>query len=195
MYQNRWVNVNGWTYHADNNGHLWFPRWYSQFTPAYYGEGCSVFSLAMLLSPKEYINTNYALQLLSYRQGGNISTGAGFSIIIQPNSLVELAHHFDSSVRNISGSSVQDIINIVNSGHPVQYYGYSSYERSYAHRNHNKVIVGYINGYFRIFDPCYWSVNDGWYSRGGNAFDYGAKSWVSVAQFSREYAGQAITVD
>ncbi|WP_267202223.1 KxYKxGKxW signal peptide domain-containing protein [Limosilactobacillus kribbianus] len=195
MYQNRWVNVYGWTYHADNSGHLWFPRWYSQFTPAFYGEGCSVFSLAMLLSPKEYINTNYALQLLSRRQSGNLVNGAGFSIIIQPNSLVELAHHFDPTVRNISGSSVSDIINWVNAGHPVQYYGYSSYERSYAHRNHNKVIVGYRNGYFRIYDPCYWSTADGWYSRGGNAYDYGAMAWVPVSQFSREYAGQAITVD
>lgn len=195
MYQNRWVNVYGWTYHADNNGHLWFPRWYSQFTPAFYGEGCSVFSLAMLLSPKEYINTNYALQLLAQRQAGNLVTGAGFSVIIQPNSLVELAHHFDPTVRNISGSSVSDIISWINAGHPVQYYGYSSYERSYAHRNHNKVIVGYRNGYFRIYDPCYWSTADGWYSRGGNAYDYGAMAWVSVSQFSREYAGQAITVD
>lgn len=192
MYQNRWVNVDGWIYHADNSGHLWFPRWYSQWHPAV-PEGCSVFSLAMLLSPKEYINLNYACQLLQPRQSGNIYTGAGFYLIIQPDSLVELAHHFDKSVRNISGSSVQDIINIINSGHPVEYYGYSAYERGYQHRNHAKVIVGYRNGMFRVFDPCYGNENQG--SMGMNAFDYGAKSWISVKQFSREYAGQAITVD
>lgn len=190
LYQNRWVNVNGWTYHADNSGRLWFPQWYSQFPVA---EGCSVYSLAMMLSPKEYINMSYALQLLQPRQSGNIYTGAGFSLVIQPDSLVDIAHHFDSSVRNISGSSVQDIINIVNSGRPVEYYGYSRYESMYWARNHCKVIVGYQNGYFRVFDPCYNYASQP--SSGWNAYDYGAKSWISVAQFAREYAGQAITVD
>ena len=193
LYQNRWVNVNGWTYHADNSGRLWFPQWYSQFRPYGVAEGCSIFSLAMLLSPKEYINIPYACQLLQSRQSGNIYTGAGFSLIIQPDSLVELAHHFDSSVRNISGSSVQDIINIINSGHPVEYYGFSAYERTYWHRNHAKVIVGYQNGWFRVFDPCYGYATQG--SMGMNSFDYGAKSWITTAQFAREYAGQAITVD
>lgn len=190
LYQNRWVNVNGWTYHADNSGRLWFPQWYSQFPV---GEGCSVYSLAMMLSPKEYINMGYAVNLLQYRQAGNVYNGAGFYLIIQPNSLVELAHHFDSSVRNISGSSVQQIIDTINSGRPVLYYGYSRYERSYAHHNHAKVIVGYQNGWFRVFDPCYSYASQG--SFGWNAFDYGAKSWITVSQFAREYAGQAITVD
>lgn len=190
LYQNRWVNVNGWTYHADNSGRLWFPQWYSQFPVA---EGCSVYSLAMLLSPKEYINMGYALNLLQPRQSGNIYTGAGFRLVIQPDSLVDLAHHFDSSVRNISGSSVQDIINIINSGHPVEYYGYSRYENTYWARNHCKVIVGYQNGWFRIFDPCYNYASQG--SSGWNAYDYGAKGWITTAQFAREYAGQAITVD
>lgn len=190
LYQNRWVNVNGWTYHADNSGRLWFPQWYSQFPVA---EGCSVYSLAMLLSPKEYINMGYALNLLQPRQSGNIYTGAGFRLVIQPDSLVDLAHHFDSSVRNISGSSVQDIINIINSGHPVEYYGYSRYENTYWARNHCKVIVGYQNGWFRIFDPCYNYASQG--SFGWNAYDYGAKGWITTAQFAREYAGQAITVD
>lgn len=190
MYQNRWVNVNGWTYHADNSGHLWFPQWYSQNPVA---EGCSVASLAMLLSPKEYINLLYAYSLLQPRQSGNIYTGAGFSLVIQPASLVELAHHFDSSVRNISGSSVQDIINTINSGHPVEYYGYSRYESRYWARNHCKVIVGYYNGRFRVYDPCYGYANQG--SFGWNAYDYGAKGWITVDQFAREYAGQAITVD
>lgn len=190
LYQNRWVNVNGWTYHADNSGRLWFPQWYSQFPVA---EGCSVYSLAMLLSPKEYINMGYALNLLQYRQSGNIYTGAGFRLVIQPSSLVDIAHHFDSSVRNISGSSVQDIINTVNSGHPVLYYGYSRYENTYWARNHCKVIVGYQNGWFRVFDPCYNYAGQG--SSGWNAYDYGAKGWITTGQFSREYAGQAITVD
>ena len=190
LYQNRWVNVNGWTYHADNGGRLWFPQWYSQFPVA---EGCSVYSLAMLLSPKQYINMGYALNLLQYRQAGNIYNGAGFSVVIQPDSLVELAHHFDSSVRNISGSSVQDIINIINSGRPVEYYGYSRYENNYWSHNHCKVIVGYQNGWFRVFDPCYSYASQG--SSGWNAYDYGAKAWITTSQFAREYAGQAITVD
>ncbi|WP_251575783.1 C39 family peptidase [Limosilactobacillus agrestimuris] len=190
LYQNRWVNVNGWTYHADNSGRLWFPQWYSQFPV---GEGCSVYSLAMMLSPKEYINMGYEVNLLQYRQAGNVYNGVGFYLIIQPDSLVELAHHFDSSVRNISGSSVRQIIDTINSGRPVLYYGYSRYERSYAHHNHAKVIVGYQNGWFRIFDPCYSYASQG--SFGWNAFDYGAKSWITVSQFAREYAGQAITVD
>ena len=190
MYQNRWVNVNGWTYHADNSGRLWFPQWYSQFPV---GEGCSVYSLAMMLSPKEYINMGQAVNLLQYRQAGNVYNGAGFYLIIQPDSLVELAHHFDASVRNISGSSVQEIIDTINSGRPVLYYGYSRYESSYTHHNHAKVIVGYQNGWFRIFDPCYSYANQG--SFGWNAYDYGAKGWITTAQFAREYGGQAITVD
>lgn len=190
LYQNRWVNVNGWTYHADNSGRLWFPQWHTQDPVA---EGCSVASLATLLSAKENINMSYGYNLLQSRQSGNIYTGAGFSLVIQPNSLVELAHHFDSSVRNISGSSVQDIINVINSGHPVEYYGYSRYENTYWARNHCKVIVGYQNGWFRVFDPCYAYATQG--SFGWNAYDYGAKGWITTAQFAREYAGQAITVD
>lgn len=189
LYQNRWVNIGGWTYHADSNGHLWFPQWYTQFPVL---EGCSVASLGMLLSAKEYIPWNYAYNLLQGRQGGDIYSGAGFSRVIQPGSLVELARHFDSSVRDISGSSVQDIINLVNSGHPVEYYGYSRYENRYWSHNHCKVIVGYQNGWFRVYDPCYYYASQG--STGMNAFDYGAKAWITTAQFAREYAGQAITV-
>ena len=147
----------------------------------------------MLLSAKEYINTSYAVQLLQSRQGGNVYTGAGFTKIIQPDSLVELAHHFDNSVKNISGSSVQDIINQVNSGHPVQYWGYSAYEMWYIFHNHCKVIVGYQNGWFRVYDPGYFHVYEG--SHHKNSFDYGPISWITVSQFEREYGGQAITVD
>lgn len=193
LYQNRWVNVDGWTYHADDNGRLWFPQWYSQFTPNFVAEGSSIYSLAIMLSPKEYINIPYALGLLQQDQSGDIYSGSGFSKIIQPGDLVTIAHQFDSSVRDISGSGVQDIINLVNSGHPVQYYGYSAYENTNWARNHNKVIVGYQNGYFRVYDPCYWYASEG--SSGRNAYDYGAKSWISVSQFTKEYAGQAITVD
>lgn len=190
MYRNRWVNVGGWTYHADNSGRLWFPQWYTQFPV---NEGCAVVSLAMMLSPKEYFNWSYAFQLLQQRQSGNIYTGAGFRRVIQPGPLVDLAHHFDSSVHDISGSSVQDIINLVQSGHPVEYFGYSRYEQYYLSHNHCKVIVGYQNGWFRVYDPCYYSANQG--STGWNAYDYGAKAWITTAQFAREYAGQAITVD
>lgn len=197
MYRNRWVNINGYTGHADNSGHVWYPEYRSQFSPTFVAEGCSVYSLAMLLSAKQYINIPYALSLLQQRQSGNIYSGAGFSLIIQPNSLVDLAHHFDSSVRNITGSSVQDIINLVNAGHPVQYYGYSSYERSYANKNHNKVIVGYRNGYFRVYDPCYWSAGSGAYTEGRNSYDWGAEAWVSISRFESDYYPnrQAITVD
>lgn len=193
MYRNRWVNVGGWTYHADNSGRLWFPQWYSQFASPYAAEGCSVFATAIMLSPKEYINIPYALSLLQQRQAGNIYSGAGFSVVIQPNSLVDLARHFDGSVTNISGSSVQDIINTVNSGRPVLYYGYSRYENLYWNHNHCKVIVGYQNGWFRIYDCCYNYASQG--STGWNAYDYGAKGWITTSQFSREYAGQALTVN
>lgn len=193
MYQNHWVNVNGWTYHADNSGRLWFPQWYSQFSSPYAAEGCSVFATAIMLSPKEYINIPYALSLLQQRQAGNIYSGAGFSVVIQPNSLVDLARHFDGSVTNISGSSVQDIINTVNSGRPVLYYGYSRYENLYWNHNHCKVIVGYQNGWFRVYDCCYNYASQG--STGWNAYDYGAKGWITTSQFTREYAGQAITVN
>ncbi len=190
LYQNRWVNVNGWVYHADNSGRLWFPQWYTQFPIA---EGCSVATLAMMLSPKRYINWSYAMSLLQQRQAGDIYTGAGFYQVIQPASLVELAHHFDSSVRNISGTSVQGIIETVLAGHPVEYWGYSRYETYYVAHNHCKLIVGYQNGWFEVYDPCYNYASQG--STGWNSFDYGAKAWISTAQFAREYVGSAITVD
>ena len=172
-----------------HNGRLWFPEWYTQFPVA---EGCSVASLAMMLSPKRYINWSYALSLLQARQAGDIYSGVGFSRVIQPGALVDLAHHFDASVRDISGSSVQTIIDTVLAGHPVEYYGYSHYENRYWSHNHCKVIVGYQNGWFRVYDPCYNYASQG--SSGWNAFDYGAKGWITTAQFAREYAGQAITV-
>ena len=122
------------------------------------------------------------------------NTGA-FSGIIPAGALAWLAYkNIDSSVRDISGKDLSQIASIVATGHPVLYYGFSSFERMYGNRNHAKVIIGESNGYFHVLDPCYWGRGQGAHSMGGNAYDTGADSWRSWGSVASEYNGSAITI-
>ena len=192
LVTNQFVQHNGQTYYALSNGVLNAPRYFSQFSPIYAPEGCSVASLAMLLSIKnEYFNLAYAYNHLP-QYGGAYNTGA-FRGIISPEALTNYAHNWDSNVRNITGSSLTDISRLVWAGHPVLYYGMSSFERA-GQRNHAKVIVGENNGYFHVYDPCYWNQGQRAHTAGGNAYDWGADSWQSWGAVASEYIGRAITI-
>ena len=192
LVTNQFVQHGGQTYYALSNGVLNAPRYFSQFTPIYAPEGCAVASLAMLLSIKnEYFNLADAYNNLP-QYGGVYNTGA-FRGIISPEALTNYAHKWDSNVRNITGSSLEDISRLVWAGHPVLYYGMSSFERA-GQRNHAKVIVGENNGYFHIYDPCYWNQGQRAHTAGGNAYDWGADSWQSWGAIASEYIGKAITI-
>ena len=192
LVTNQFVQHGGQTYYALSNGVLNAPRYFSQFTPIYAPEGCAVASLAMLLSIKnEYFNLADAYNNLP-QYGGVYNTGA-FRGIISPEALTNYAHKWDSNVRNITGSSLEDISRLIWAGHPVLYYGMSSFERA-GQRNHAKVIVGENNGYFHIYDPCYWNQGQRAHTAGGNAYDWGADSWQSWGAVASEYIGKAITI-
>ena len=187
MYVRNFVNVNGQTYYAGNNGVLMAPRYISQLTPIFAGWGCAVASSAMLMSIKgENLDLWYAY---SHEPQAGVFNGVGFTRVISANNLTNYMRQFDGGFRNISGSSIDQIKNLVNSGHPVLYYGYSSYEYSYAWKNHCKVIVGYSNGKFHIYDPCYYGQYDGPNTRGHGHYDLGADQWRTESQLAAEYYG------
>ena len=187
MYVRNFVNVNGQTYYAGNNGVLMAPRYVSQLTPINAGWGCAIAASAMLMSIKgENLNLWYAY---SHEPQAGVFNGVGFTRVISANNLTNYMRQFDGGFRNISGSSIDQIKNLVNSGHPVLYYGYSSYEYSYAWKNHCKVIVGYSNGKFHIYDPCYYGQYDGPNTRGHGHYDLGADQWRTESQLAAEYYG------
>ncbi|MBC8743170.1 C39 family peptidase [Lactobacillus sp. Marseille-P7033] len=192
LVTNQFVQHNGQTYYALPDGILNAPKYFSQFTPIYAPEGCAVASLAMLLSIKnKYFNLANAYNNLP-QYGGVYNTGA-FRGIISPDALTRYAHNWDSNVQNITGASLTEVSKLVWAGHPVLYYGMSSFERA-GQRNHAKVIVGENNGYFHIFDPCYWGQGQRAHTAGGNAYDWGADSWQSWGAVASEYIGRAITI-
>ena len=74
------------------------------------------------------------------------------------------------------------------------YYGYSSYQKDDV-RNHVKVITGYKDNKFLVYDPLYYTEDAKAGSNGPNKkYDRGAKHWVSVSEFNKEYNKQAIVV-
>ena len=84
----------------------------------------------------------------------------------------------------------------VQGGSPVLYYGFSSYQKpGDNHRNHCKVIVGYRKGKFLVYDPLYYSANDGAGTGGKNMnYDHGAKAWLKKATIQQEFCHKAITI-
>ena len=130
-------------------------------------------------------------------QDGNPYTGAGFTRVILSNALTNYAHQLgDKNVRDISGASLDTIANLVLDGHPVLYYGWSSYNGGgNLARNHCKVIMGYngANNTFLVHDPLY--MNKHFYKGGGgmregiyNGYDLGPISWVGANSIAKEYA-------
>lgn len=186
MYVKKFAFVGGRDYYALASGVLHAPTWHSQFTPIWAPEGCSVASSATLLSIKnKSFNMYYAYSHLP--QSGGVFSMASFGGLLAASTLTSYMKRFDSGFTNITGSSVAKIKAVVQSGHPVLYYGFSSYETRFYRKQHAKVIVGCKKGRFLIYDPCYYSARSG--SSHRNAFDYGAKAWVSIATFTREATG------
>ncbi|EHE88854.1 hypothetical protein SNR23_07330 [Lactobacillus delbrueckii subsp. bulgaricus] len=64
---------------------------------------------------------------------------------------------------------------------------FSSYETYFRDKHHAKVIAGYKNGRFLVYDPCYYSAGSG--SSHRNAYDYGAIALVPVSTVARESTG------
>jgi glucan-binding YG repeat protein len=202
---NTFFNGNGYwnnwdTYWADYNGIVHGVQYFSQFTPVWAGWGCAGASLTMLLSIRN-IWPGVGNVIAGIPMGGNGGqignqyNGAGFGRVIQPNALAAYAHRWYGGVTDSSGATIGQIVNSVENGHPVLYYGWSPYDAGGA-RNHCKIILGYnrTNGLFHVYDPCY--GNGGWgpYSEGRSAYDLGWNAWVSWGKLAGEYSGQALTI-
>lgn len=193
LLTNGYVFIQPYDYYATSDGVLHTPQWFSQFTPIFATEGCSVASSAILLSTKNiYFNMMEAYR--NVPQYGGVFSGRNFRGSVPINDLANFLHRYDPTVKNISGSSLSDIASIVAQGHPVLYYGYSSYERTFARHDHAKVIIGEQNGNFLVLDPCYNHPWDGPYTGGGNYYDTGAYAWRSWGSVASEYGGSAITI-
>ena len=197
--KNAFFNGNGswgdWDDHyADANGRVHSLTYFSQFSPINAPEGCAAASLAMLLSVKnEWPGLSYLYSTLPQR-GGVFSVGS-FGGIIPIDSLVAYAKRFDSRIQSCKWASLATLSDVVLSGHPVLYYGWSSYERAYGNRNHAKIIIGAHNGLYHVIDPCYWGRWQRGHSMGGNAYDWGADSWQTWGSIASEYNGSALTIN
>lgn len=171
----------------------------SQYTPIYAPYGCAVASMTMVLRSKgASVDLKYALDNLPMYPkypGGQIGspyTGVGFQRVIQPQELTNYMKRWYSKVYYIPGASSQEIANHILDGNPVLYYGYSSYQSSNT-RNHVKVIAGYKNNQFLIYDPLYFNKNSGPGTSGKHPiYDRGAMHWLPVSEFNKEYGGRAI---
>ena len=198
VVKNTFFNGNGywgdWDVHyADGNGAVHSVTYFSQFRPINAPEGCAAASLAMLLSIKnEWPSLSYLYATLP--QYGGVYSVANFRGILSIDTLAAYAQKFDANVRNLKGASLNNLSNTVLSGHPVLYYGWSSYESAYARRNHAKLIIGAHNGLYHIIDPCYFYRSQGAHTMGGNRYDWGADSWRTWGDINSEYAGSALTI-
>lgn len=174
----------------------------SQYTPVKAPWGCAAASMTMLLRSKGVKVDLRAAQdnLPMYPQyaggqKGNVYTGAGFGWVITPGTLTDYMKRWYPNVRNISGYSADQIVTEVLNGKPVLYYGYSSYQVDTV-RNHCKVIAGYKNGQFLVYDPLYYSASSGPGTGGGNMkYDRGAMHWLPMSNFKAEYNKKAIVID
>lgn len=197
--KNAFFNGNGswgdWDNHyADGSGRVHSLTYFSQFTPINAPEGCAAASLAMLLSIKnEWPGLSYLYSTLP--QYGGVFNVGNFRGIIPIDSLVAYAKRFDSKIQNCKWASLATLSDIVLSGRPVLYYGWSSYERAYGNRNHAKIIIGAHNGLYHVIDPCYYGRWQRGHSMGGNAYDWGADSWQTWGSIASEYNGSALTIN
>ncbi|CAM3164841.1 Uncharacterized protein YvpB [Lactobacillus bombicola] len=181
----------------------------SQYVPVKTPWGCAGASMAMLLGSQgqeittsllQKIQDNLPMQPIKGGQKGNVYTGVGFGYVIQPGALSKYARTFDKgkNVINISKKNLtlNDIKMYLQAGKPVLFYGFSSYQKPGDYvRNHCKVITGYRHGDFRVYDPLYYSRNDGAGSGGKNmAYDHGAIAWVPKAALQNEFCHKAITL-
>ena len=213
LLTNTFFNTNGSgndydAHWADGAGIVSDVHYFSQYTPVFAPWGCAGASLAMLLSIKNVYPNLYDLihnepnvsgsrnQGWNGGQSGDVTTGAGFDHVIQPNALSKYGKQFYNGVRDISYTNLSKIAQIVQSGHPVLYYGWSAYDAG-GNRNHCKVILGYNshNNTFHVYDPLYgyrgrWTAH----STGKNAYDLGYNAWVPAKHIQGEMNGQALSI-
>lgn len=174
----------------------------SQYVPVKAPWGCASSSLAMLLGSKNIRPDLRTMQdnLPMYPanpegQKGNVYTGVGWGWVIKPNALAAYGRSYGGNVSVINSEPTYSLINRVLNNQPVLFYGYSSYQKD-AVRNHCKVIAGYKDGNFLVYDPGYYSADAGPLSRGGHpTYDRGARAWVPVSAFNLERMGQELTID
>lgn len=177
----------------------------SQYFPVFAPWGCASSSLSMLMkydhtfskvpgtgskAELTYMQNHLPRNKATGGQDGNPYTGAGFTRVIQSYRLMKYAHQLgDKKIVDISGVSLNNIKKLVLAGHPVLYYGYSSYDAS-GYRNHCKAIFGYSkkSNKFLVHDPLYQAKR--FYKGGGgrNAYDLGPISWVKASHINGEFA-------
>lgn len=119
-------------------------QWYtSQYVPVKADYGCAPAALSMLMKydgtwskvpgNSEYAKIYYVESHLprGLWQGGQDSSafsGVGSTRVISSKRLAQYGHELgDPQVRDISGASLATIARLVSTGHPVLYYGWSSF--------------------------------------------------------------------
>lgn len=222
---NQWVDAN-WVIEGVANGKERVLKsnansreyYTTQYNPVFAPWGCASAALSMLMkydgtwknvpgSTEEaklrYMQDHLPRNKAQGGQDGNPYNGAGFTAVINSKALTNYAHALgDSKIRDISGVSLGNIAKLIEAGHPVLYYGWSSYNgngkgtagQQWA-RNHCKVIFGYnpANNTFLVHDPLY--MNKHFYKGGSgqregiyNGYDLGPIAWVSASSIQREFA-------
>lgn len=220
----RWINSSNTIayhlkhtrYHVLKNSPKSMEYYTSQYFPVFAPWGCASSSLSMLMKYDHTFNKvpgKTAKAKLTYMQNhlprnkskggqdGNPYTGFGFTRVILASRLTKYAHQLgDKKIKNVSGISLNNIKKLVLGGHPVLYYGYSSYDAG-GYRNHCKAIFGYSkkSNKFLVHDPLY-QANKFYKGGGGkNAYDLGPISWVKASHINREFAyrggNNALTTD
>lgn len=177
----------------------------SQYFPVFAPWGCASSSLSMLMkydgtfnkvpgrgakAELTYMQNHLPRNKATGGQDGDPYTGAGFTRVIQSYRLMKYAHQLgDKKIKDVSGLSTKNLAKLVLSGHPVLYYGYSSYDAG-GLRNHAKAIFGYSkkSNKFLVHDPLYQANR--FYKGGGghNKYDLGPISWVPASSIKGEFA-------
>lgn len=177
----------------------------SQYFPVFAPWGCASSSLSMLMkydgtwhkvpgstdqAKLTYMQNHLPRNKSNGGQDGNPYNGLGFTRVILSYRLMSYAHQLgDKKVKDVSGISMNNLAKLVLSGHPVLYYGYSSYNGT-GYRNHAKVIFGYSkkSNKFLVHDPLY-QANKFYKGGGGhNRYDLGPISWVKASSIKGEFA-------
>lgn len=192
-------------YHVLKNNAKSREYYTSQYFPVFAPWGCASSSLSMLMKYDHTFKNvpgTTTQQKLTYMQDhlprnksnggqdGNPYNGLGFSRVILSYRLMKYAHKLgDKKIKDVSGISIKNLSKLVLAGHPVLYYGYSSYDAG-GYRNHCKAIFGYSkkSNKFLVHDPLYQSHR--FYKGGGgkNDYDLGPISWVKASHIKKEFS-------
>ena len=185
-------------------------NYYPQLNPDSYVMGCAGAASAMLLSGNGHTFTADQLKNIMLNvpkktdeqpggQDGNLIDGRGFTQVVQPQALIPYLHQWDKGVVNISGVGTDLIIKEILNGNPVMYYGFTWSDDDTdlnEKRNHMKVIRGYRDGKFDIYDPVYTKITDpaGFFNNQPTTtrkYDLGPVHTISLAHFENEVNNKA----